>query len=565
MSSVEKIKDRLGIVDVVSSYMKLEKAGSNYRARCPFHNEKTPSFFVSPVRGTYHCFGCNKGGDIFSFVEELEGIDFKGALKILADKAGIQLIHTNPKERDEQEKLYRLMEDVTTFFQINLTQNSKALAYLYKRGLKASTLKNFRIGFAEDNWDSVCKFLKTKGYSDMEMEKAGLVIKKDDAKYYDRFRSRIMFPISDSAGRVIAFSGRIFQQTESDIAVGKYINSPASALYNKSKILYGYDKAKAKIRKTDACIVVEGQMDLLMAHQIGQTNSVALSGTALTSEQVNTIKRLAGNIILSFDPDQAGLTASGRGALIALQSDMNVKAIALPAGLDPADIILNNPEEWKKLVNGAQHIVNFYVDMISRQNLDPREFRLKVGSLVLPFVKLIRNKIDQEYFIGEVSKKLNVSPESVKEELEKTKVSLDLQTEDKVPDTKKEKNRYDVLVEQIASILLWQSAAKEPIISINKEKERLKDILGDDKVEEIMNTENGNKMIFNAEVYFGENGDINTELNELLEGLEREILKDKLEATEIELRDAEKSKNHSLAANILKKFQELSKKINNFK
>jgi DNA primase len=593
MSSVEKIKDRLDISQVVSSYIKLEKAGSNYRARCPFHNEKTPSFFVSPVRGTYHCFGCNRGGDIFSFVEEIEGVDFKGALKVLADKSGVDLVYTNPKETDKKERLYGIMEDATIFFQINLTKNSDALKYLYKRGLKPKTLKEFRVGFAEDSWDSLYNFLKSKSYSDTEIENTGLIINKSSEGksfsntnsdsltetasrgYYDRFRSRIMFPISDSAGRVVAFSGRIFETTNKgedksgNMAVGKYINSPATLLYDKSKILYGYNIAKSEMRKTDTCVLVEGQMDLLMTHQTGKTNTVALSGTALTLEQLTAIKRLASTIVLSFDSDQAGFSASGRSASLALQIDLNVKAIVLPDGLDPADIILKDEKDWDKLVSKATHIVNFYIEMIERQNLEQREFGLKVSTLVLPFVKLIKNKIDQEYFIGEIAKKINVSVESVRQELEKIK-SESIRQEgnndaSNVPnEVFKQKNRYEVLIEQIVSILFWQKAEKKASISVDSGMEKLKDLLGGEEFERVINVKDKNKMIFNAEVYFGEEDNIQIEFDELFTNLHKEILKNELELTAVKLRDAETKKDNGLANSILKKFQELSKKINNF-
>ncbi len=574
MSSVEKIKERLDIVDVVTSYIKLDKAGGNYRARCPFHNEKTPSFFVSPGRNTYHCFGCDRGGDIFSFVEEFEGLDFKGALKVLADKAGVQLVYTNPKVRDEQEKLYLLMEDAATFFQINLTKNKKVLAYLYKRGLKSDTLKNFRVGFAEDSWDSLYNFLKTKGYSYSEMEKGGLIAKKDaSARFYDRFRSRIMFPISDRAGRIVAFSGRIFGDTdgENNITVGKYVNSPETVLYNKSHILYGYDKAKNEIRKTDTCILVEGQMDLLMTHQAGNTNSVALSGTAFTEEQIKVIKRLASTLILSLDSDEAGLSASKKGAFLAIKSGLNVKAIAIPDGMDPADIILNDLLKWEKLVAESVHIVDFYIDVISRQEKDLRNFRLGVGKLVLPLVRIIKNKIDQEHFIDKIAKRLSVSKESIREELNKIAIPANINTfenqEVKQTEVNAKNNRRKILTDQIIGILLWQDTLKKSSIPVDKEMERLKNILGSTIVENALDMEDSakSKMIFNAEIYFDENIKIKDELDELFRNLEKDILKDELEKTSLKLKEAEKNMDNKLASSVLKKFQELSKKINSFK
>jgi len=231
-SSVEQIKERLDIATVVGGYIKLEKAGGNFRARCPFHNEKTPSFMVSPDRGTYHCFGCNRGGDIFSFVEEIEGTDFRGALRILADKAGVVLTAENPKERNEKDRLFALLADATLFYRKELRKNKDALSYLQKRGLTGETIDTFEIGFAPAEWHALEEYLLSKGYKPDEMEKTGMSIRSEkvgqEGRHYDRFRSRIMFPLTDSSGRVVGFSGRIFNSDDP----AKYVNSPETPLYN---------------------------------------------------------------------------------------------------------------------------------------------------------------------------------------------------------------------------------------------------------------------------------------------------------------------------------------------
>ena len=257
-SPVQKIKERLSIEDVVSSYIKLDQAGSNLKANCPFHNEKTPSFFVSPDRGSYYCFGCGAKGDIFSFVEEFEGLDFKGALKILANKAGVVLEQYNTEEESEKERLYRAMEEATKFYSQNLTKNEKAREYLKSRGLTENSIEDFRIGFAKDDWRELYNYLRSKNFTDKEIELAGLA-KKSEKGYYDRFRGRIMFPISDSSGRVIAFSGRLFID---DGKSAKYLNSTDTPIFSKSAVLYGLDKAKDSIRKNNFSILVEGQFEI---------------------------------------------------------------------------------------------------------------------------------------------------------------------------------------------------------------------------------------------------------------------------------------------------------------
>src|SRR3989338_177774 len=269
-SPAQQIKERLPIEEIISSYLKLIPAGRNFKAKCPFHNEKTPSFFVSPERNSYYCFGCGAKGDIFTFVEEFEGLDFRGALKLLAVRAGVILESYNQREEGEKEKLYRITEEASLFFEKNMKNNAEVLSYLKNRGLNDESIKNFRIGFVKNDWRESYSYLTGRGFRDSELEKAGLV-KKTEKGYYDRFRGRIMFPISDSSGRIIAFSGRIFVD---DGKSAKYLNSPETPIFNKSSVLFGIDKAKEAIRKNNFSILVEGQMDLILAHQAGFKNTV---------------------------------------------------------------------------------------------------------------------------------------------------------------------------------------------------------------------------------------------------------------------------------------------------
>jgi len=263
--AVEQIKDRLSIQDVVSSYIKLERAGKNMRARCPFHNEKTPSFFVSPDRNVYHCFGCGRGGDVFTFVQEFEGLDFSGALKVLADRAGVQLTPVDPSAQQERDHLLGLLKEARDYFVTQLKDNKDAQAYCTDRGITDVTRDAFGIGYAQDKWRALYDTLRAKKYTDEELEKVGLIKRAEGGKRYDTFRGRIMFPITDSAGRTIAFSGRIFPDTSAsgvrpDSSAGrapKYLNTPETQLFSKSQILYGFDRAKGEIRRYDFVTVVE--------------------------------------------------------------------------------------------------------------------------------------------------------------------------------------------------------------------------------------------------------------------------------------------------------------------
>jgi DNA primase len=321
---VEQIKARLSIVDVVGSYIKLDKAGSSFKALCPFHNEKSPSFNVSPSRDAYYCFGCNRGGDIFSFVEEIEGIEFVDALKLLADRAGVTLTHDIKENKSEREHLASLMEEATLFYERQLLQNTAVKAYLVDRGLTEETVRSFRIGFAPLEWRAVYDHLRSKHFSDAEIEKAGLVKPTEGKEPYDRFRGRVMFPIFDANGRVVAFSGRVFgeQKNKDGSDVAKYINSPETPLYDKSSIMFGYDRAKRAIRTQNFTILVEGQMDLIMSHQAGTENTVAVSGTALTEKHLTLLKRLSDNLVFAFDADEAGLRATARAFRLALALGM---------------------------------------------------------------------------------------------------------------------------------------------------------------------------------------------------------------------------------------------------
>lgn len=427
-NTVEQIKARLTVVDVVSQYVKLARAGASYKGRCPFHSEKTPSFIVSPDRGTYHCFGCGVGGDILTFVQEIEGIDFKGALKILAERAGVPLVYDrgSGETKDQSERLFAAMEAAAQWYAEQLTTEYPARAYLVARGLHAETIEHFRIGWAPDEWRALSTYLKGKGFTDKELLDAGLT-KEGDKGNYDRFRSRVMFPLFDTAGRVIAFSGRIFVpppgKPPEDIA--KYMNSPETALFKKSRVLYGFDRAKQAMRKLNFATLVEGQMDLVMVHQAGWQNTVAVSGTALTPEHVALVRRMTDNLLLALDADDAGIAAAGKSAALALAQGMDVKVARLPEGLDPADVIVREGKEaWGKAVKNAKHIIEFLLDVLSERAPDKRAFVKSAEKMVLPFVARVASAMDRDHFVQRVAERLGVSEDSVREAVRKTDAPL---------------------------------------------------------------------------------------------------------------------------------------------
>jgi DNA primase len=569
-SQVEQIKEKLGIVDVVSQYLKLEKAGSNFRARCPFHNEKTPSFFVSPTRSSYYCFGCNAKGDIFSFVEQFEGLDFVGALKVLGEKAGVQIVFEKSQEKDERARLYGIMEAANMFFEENLKKEKTVQEYLNERGLKEKTITDWRIGYANDTWSSLHDHLK-KTYTVQEIEKVGLIKKKDGGtEYYDRFRDRIMFPIFDTSGRVVAFSGRIFKDDEKS---AKYINSPETVLFSKSKILYGYDKAKFSMRKLNFSIVVEGQMDLLMSHQAGFTNTVALSGTALTPEHINLLKRLSGNVVLAFDSDSAGVASSGKSAVSALASGMDVKVAHLKEGEDPADVIKKDKEEWRKAIKNAKHIVEFSLNMLLEKyplaSGDKRKLLLKASQTVLPYIARIPNKIDQEHFVSIFAGKLGLSEEVVREELRKIPDNATGQVQEYTATAIKQKEKLDKkssIEDKISGIFLWQESVDSPTIDTKNVIKELERISGYEKTLHLtQKRDNIEELLFEVERMHENDGKkLNEEVSELLYNLEQEYLKEGMdrvlgELKLVEMKDGEDKKIDEL----IKEHKELSDKLSN--
>lgn len=412
---VEEIKERLSIEEVVSSYIKLEKTGINFKTRCPFHNEKTPSFFVSPDRGSFYCFGCNKGGDIFTFIQEIENVSFLDALKILADKAGLdiskyKIINNEKITENNKNVLYEILEKATLFFQKRLEENQETKKYLKNRGINEESIKKFRIGFAKNEWHELLDFLKKEGYSESSILKTGLIVKNENDRLYDRFRDRIIFPIFDEKGKVVAYSARILKEKKDE---PKYINSPETELFNKSKILYGFNFAKQIIRKHDFAILVEGQIDVIMTHQIGYTNTVASSGTSFTEEQLKLIKRYTKNLLISFDADNAGVKSSKKVWELALQNEMEVKVIPIEGKKDPAELIFQKPDDWKKIVKNSQHIIEYLSEHIYKNFSDIRKRQKEVQIEIYPYLRNIRSYTDKSYFIEKLSDLFDINKDAI--------------------------------------------------------------------------------------------------------------------------------------------------------
>jgi len=368
----EEIKSKLNIVDVLSSYIQLHKAGTNYKACCPFHNEKTPSFFVSPQRQIWHCFGCGKTGDIFTFVMNIENVDFITALKILADKAGVKLPRFDSKINSQNKTIYNIFTDVINLYQSNLNKNSEVKDYLLKRGLTENIIQEFKLGFSNDNWNEALNYLIDKGYTPKDLLETGLFIqntnKPSSNNLYDRFRARIMFPIFNNSNEPVAFTGRIFEgssplKTIKNIdETGKYVNSPQTKVYEKGKILYGLNITKRYISQQNEAIVVEGTMDFLSAYLKGVQNIVASLGTALTIDQLTLLKRLSDKLILAYDNDEAGKMATERNIKLALSLGFQIKILNITEAKDISDFINILPDKLSEKITQSLPAMDFYIN-----------------------------------------------------------------------------------------------------------------------------------------------------------------------------------------------------------
>lgn len=426
--TVAEIKNRLSIQDVVAPYVKLKRAGRSITGLCPFHKEKTPSFHVSIDRGTFHCFGCGVGGDMFTFVEKIEGLDFKGALALLADKAGVEIVY-DPKAKESAshaERLRDAMLKAVEFYQGRLTKDSEAYTYALSRGLTQKTIADWQLGVAPDDWRKLLEHLTSLGYTLDELKAAGL-IKEADGKagtYYDRFRNRLMFPIRDMGGRTVAFTGRALNKNEplgrdSAASQAKYLNSPETDLYHKSQVLFGLDKAKEAIRTRGFALLVEGQMDLLHAHQAGFENAIALSGTAFTADHARLLKRYSENLMLALDADSAGLSATQKSALVALAAGMRVKAVRLPTGKDPADVMSEDAKDFTARVKAAESVVEFFLAILAERERDPHRLVLASEKIVLPLIRAIESPMEREHFIQSAAQALGLSAEAVRASMAK--------------------------------------------------------------------------------------------------------------------------------------------------
>ncbi len=451
---VEEVKLKSDIVSVISEHVDLKKAGRNYKGLCPFHSEKTPSFMVSPELQIYKCFGCGESGDIYSFLQNHEGMDFAEALKFLADKAGIKLKQTSFKTRGEKEVLYEVNALTSRFYQYVLLKHKagkKAFDYLTKdRGLKEETIKTFQLGFSPDSSNALGGFLVSKKKLDTKnIEKAGIGYKKG-RDLVDRLRGRVIFPLHDHRGNVVGFAGRVLPDDKRDTA--KYINSPETPVYSKGKLLYGLHITKKDIKKKKRAVVVEGELDLISSWQAGVKEVVATKGTALTEEQVRLVSRFTDSLVLALDTDIAGNEAARRGIGIAQNEGLDVKVARLKSFKDPDEAARKDPDSYKKTLDTAVDVWEFVIDSLS-EKYDPKSAsgKAKIGREVSPLLATIEDKIVQAHYIKYLARKLEVPEDSVRQEVAEVKVDI-VRPELAIPKNP-EKSRREKLEERLLALL----------------------------------------------------------------------------------------------------------------
>lgn len=581
MTPVEEIKSRLDIVELVRGYVKLEKSGQNWRALCPFHSEKTPSFFVSPSRQSWYCFGaCQEGGDIFSFLMKIENIEFLEALKLLAQKAGVELPRENPQARAERNRLYDILEASADFYESKLATAESPKQYLVsERGLSEDTIKTFRLGWSVPEWWALFDYLSKSGFGPEEIERAGLVVRKTSGGHFDRFRSRIMFPLFDAMGRVVGFTGRIFGEESPEAA--KYVNTPETPLFSKSKLLYGYHRAKSAISKQNAALLVEGQMDFLAAWQEGAQNVIATSGTALTEAHLKLLRRLCDTLILGFDMDAAGETATERGVLLAAANDFTIKIMTLPEAKDVSDFSRANPGKLVEMLNAPTHLIEYYFEKLNRTYLSPAKSKSASGedvsakkraiAYIMPRLKTLASPSERALWIRKLNSVVGVQEEALFEELARAIPLLEANnaTEPDIISTRMPKSRKDLLAERSLALALCVSA-KPPFFSecVAYFPESCRDIAYAITSGGAFPESQNNLMNYlaaRAEYELSLKPDVNfaEELDLCLKELKRETLKEKIGKISSALRDAERAGDAASQETLSLEFVELTRELRN--
>ncbi|MDP1722459.1 MAG: DNA primase [Candidatus Gottesmanbacteria bacterium] len=460
MGDIDEVKNRTNITDIIGARVTLKKAGRHWKALCPFHSEKTPSFIVSPERQSWKCFGCGKGGSVIDFVMENERVDFVEALTSLAEKAGVKLERrmADTPETKLKEKIIAANHLASEYYQYLLTKHTigeKAREYLKNRGVTEKTIKSFALGYSANSWDGLLKYLKKKGFDESLLDQAGLIVPSNRGGY-DRFRGRVMFTLKDHRGNVVGFSGRLL---DPDAKEAKYINTSETLVYSKSNVLYGLDVTKAAIQKEGEAIVMEGEFDVISSFQAGVGNAVAIKGSALTEGHVNLLRRFADRLILSLDSDLAGDAAARRGIEIADRAGLDLRVASMPVGKDPDDAARESPVLFKKALKAAEPIYDYFIaSAIKRYDAHDAFGKRKISDELIPVISKIENPIVQGHYVKKLALALDVSEDAIQDGMRKLirtqRVGKKEEDGGGAEETKKGRGREENLEIYVLAILL---------------------------------------------------------------------------------------------------------------
>ncbi|MFA6078396.1 MAG: DNA primase [Candidatus Omnitrophota bacterium] len=573
---IDTIQERTDIVEVISRYVPLKKAGRNYKAPCPFHHEKTPSFVVSPDKQIYHCFGCGAGGNVFSFLMKFENLEFPEVIEMLAEKAGVVLPRSGSANKEMvtlANQLYKINDLAAQFFQSSLANNAQAKEYLSRRGIGDETAKKFRLGYAPDGWDGLLNFFKKNGIGPEILEKSGLVIPNDRGGHYDRFRHRIIFPIIDLKEKMLGFGGRVL-----DSSLPKYLNSPETAVYSKGRNLYGLNFSREAIKKEGFALVVEGYLDFIIPYQAGVNNLIATLGTALTPDQVKLLKRFAGTVIMVYDPDEAGEAASLRNMDIFISEDVNVYVAELPNGMDPDNCIQKlGTEEFLRIVKSAKNLFDYKLEKLSaRFNIKTAHGKAGIASEMLPTLAKINNAVLKSSLIKKLAEKLSVDEDSIKSELKKVKPDYSARVAvaaSPVPVRKRSTGAEEMLValmleggqfvkkvkEELSADDFKDPSAKDVVKAIFDMSELGKEI-NPAKLINHMNNDGASAILISEAVNLSEmKGDKEKALSDCISRVKNDNVKSRLEELRAKIKEAHDSSDEEILKSLMAEYGSLIK------
>ena len=557
MDEIEEIRSKIDLVELISESLPLKRIGRNFKALCPFHAEKTPSFIVSPERQIWKCFGCNKGGDVYRFLMEMERLEFGEALRVLAKRAGIKLSSYRPTQAEaEKEKLYQVNHLASEFYHYLLLQHrigKKALSYILQRGISKDSLAQFKIGYSPPMWEGLQKYLVgKKGFAIEELEKAGLIIKGSKRNsFYDRFRDRLMFPLLDHRSNVVGFAGRLLKPEAKE---AKYVNTAETLVYHKSELLYPLQITKEEIKKQNSAVVVEGELDAISCYQVGIKNVVAIKGSALTEPQARLLKRFTEDLVLSLDADTAGDMAARRGIEIADSVGFNLKVVVLEKYKDPDEAAQKEPEYLKKQIKAAENVYDFYLDSaFKRFRGKTAEEKKKIGQELIPIWAKIEDEIVKNLYIKKLADRLGVNEEAIILQIEKqaAKGAKTYSPPSKTP----VRLRKEILEEYFLALILQ---AKETESLLDKEIGNLFSLPANLKLISLLREYLAKKKKFSSQFFFKA---LPAELKEAFNRLYLVDFSEKVEDKDWVAREIKKTRAQLELLKIKEKLQSLSQKI----